>query len=155
MTFNGTSGHPPAALPTCRSPQSPLGLGPLEAAIMTVLWDATGPVTLTHVHKTLDYPWPVTYNTVATVAANLCVKGLATRHIGDGTGQPGMPPWQYRPAQPRAEHIGHLIATLLDQCPPAHRHPRPCPGHHPSQRGCPPASHPHTHNPQRPSLHSQ
>lgn len=95
---------------------SPLGLGPLETAIMQVLWGADGSLIIREIRDRMDYP-PVAYTTVATVTNILCGKGLLRRHLADRAGHPGPPAWRYRAARPASEHIGKLIATLLDHSP--------------------------------------
>ena len=65
----------------------------------------------------MDYHRPVAYPTVATVLGNLCDKGLLCRELCDRTGHPGPGAWWYHAARPEAEHIGELIATLLDHAP--------------------------------------
>jgi len=65
----------------------------------------------------MDYHRPVAYSTVATVIGNLCDKGLARRELGDRAGHPGSGVWWYRAARPQTEHIGELIAAMLDYSP--------------------------------------
>jgi predicted transcriptional regulator len=93
-----------------------LGLGPLEAAIMAVVWrpDSPGWLDVRAISGRLDYPRPLSYTTVSTVAAVLCGKGLLARRRSGRR-------WHYQAARPRDEHIGHLIAALLDAAgdPPA------------------------------------
>jgi len=96
--------------------RSPLGLGPLETAIMQALWRAGGWVTVHHICDSMSYHRPVAYTTVATVTGILCGEGLADRELSR-SGHPGRQAWWYRAAQPQNEHIGALIAALLDQCP--------------------------------------
>lgn len=99
-----------------RGHRSPLGLGPLEAAIMQVLWAADQPLMVREIRERADYP-PVAYTTVSTVASLLCGKGLVLRDLIDPAERPGPPVWQYRAARSASEHIGELIAALLDRSP--------------------------------------
>jgi predicted transcriptional regulator len=94
--------------------RSPLGLGPLETAIMQALWDDGGWVNLPVLRDSMNYHRPVAYTTTATVIGILCGKGLVHRELGDRPKRAGAEVWWYRAAQPQAEHIGNLIATLLD-----------------------------------------
>jgi predicted transcriptional regulator len=103
-----------------------LGLGPLEAAIMAVAWHpGHGWLTIPTIRDWLDYP-PVSYTTVATVVAVLHRKRLLVRS------RTGTSRWKHQAARPLDEHIGHLIAALLDTAPDsgaalacALRHPVP------------------------------
>ena len=64
-------------MPSDRSERrSPLGLGPLETAIMRVMWEADGWLTVRDIRDRMDYT-PVGYTTVASVAGILCEKGPA------------------------------------------------------------------------------
>jgi len=95
---------------------SPLGLGPLETAIMQTLWAAGDGLIIREIRDRMDYP-PVAYTTVATVTSILCGKGLLRRDHIERAGHPGPPAWRYRATRPASEHIGELIATLLDHSP--------------------------------------
>jgi predicted transcriptional regulator len=94
-----------------------LGLGPLEAAIMTVAWQPASHrwLDVRTITGHLDYPKPLTYTTVASVVAILHRKGLLQRRRRDPKR------WEYQAARTRDEHIGDLIAALLDAAhdPPA------------------------------------
>jgi len=96
--------------------RSPLGLGPLETAIMQVMWEADGWLMVRDIRDRMDYA-PVAYTTVAQVASILCEKDLLIRRLGDRTGKPGPSAWWYRAARPMNEHIGELIATLMHYSP--------------------------------------
>jgi predicted transcriptional regulator len=87
-----------------------LGLGPLEAAIMTVAWQPGSPrwLAVPAIRDGLDYPRPLAYTTVSSVAAILAGKRLLRRRRGRGRR------WEYQAARSLDEHIGHLIADLLD-----------------------------------------
>jgi predicted transcriptional regulator len=100
--------------------RTPLGLGPLETAIMRTLWDTVGQwLTVRDIQDRIDYP-PVAYSTVASVTLILCGKGLLYRKLGSPTGSQGSPSWCFRPATTATEHIGGMIATLLDNAPDPH-----------------------------------
>jgi predicted transcriptional regulator len=96
-----------------RERRSPLGLGPLETAIMHVVWQADIWLTIRDIRDRMDYPL-VGYTTVARVATILCDKDLLVRELGEREGKPGPAAWWYRAARPMSEDIGQLIAKLLD-----------------------------------------
>jgi predicted transcriptional regulator len=97
--------------------QSPLGMGPLETAIMHALWNTSEWVNIQGICDSIDYHRPVAYTTVSTVTGILYGKGLVHRMVGHRAGHYGSQPWWYRAAQSQAEHIGDLIAALLDYSP--------------------------------------
>src|SRR6266571_4377082 len=99
-----------------REQRSPLGLGPLETAIMQVMWEADNWLMVRDIRDRMDYA-PVAYTTVAKVTGILYEKDLLVRRLGEREGKPGPPAWWYRAARPMSEHIGDLIATLLDHSP--------------------------------------
>jgi predicted transcriptional regulator len=117
MTPSTNGGQAPASQPSHRQQRSPLGLGPLETAIMHALWNATGWASITGIRDTINYHRPLTHTTVATVAGILCGKGLACRELGRNDGRHGPEVWWYRPARSQDEHIGGLIAALLTHAP--------------------------------------
>jgi len=96
--------------------RSPLGLGPLETAVMRVMWEADRWLMVRDIRDRMTYA-PVAYTTVAQVASILCEKGLLIRRLGDRAGKPGPSAWWYRAARPVSEHIGVLIARLMDYSP--------------------------------------
>jgi predicted transcriptional regulator len=96
--------------------RSPLGLGPLESAIMQVLWEAGGWLRIRDIRDRMDYS-PVAYTTVATVTGVLCEKDLLARRQATPGGTQGKAGWLYCAARPAAEHIGELVAELLDRSP--------------------------------------
>jgi predicted transcriptional regulator len=101
-----------------RATRSALGLGPLETAIMRALWAAGCQLTIRDIRDRMDHPW-VAYTTVATVVTNLYEKGLLARQElsrQESGRHRGAAAW-YSPARPAAEHIGSLIAALLDAAP--------------------------------------
>jgi hypothetical protein len=96
--------------------RSPLGLGPLETAIMQVVWQAGTWLMVRNIRDRMDYA-PVAYTTVAKVVSILVGKDLLVRRLADREGKPGPAAWWYRAARPMSEDIGRLIATLLDYSP--------------------------------------
>jgi predicted transcriptional regulator len=94
------------------------GLGPLETAVMNVMWDVDvdGRLSIREIRDRIDYP-PVSYTTVATAIGNLHTKGLVTRRIGTRAGKPGPLAWWYCAARSASEYAGALIAALLDSSP--------------------------------------
>jgi predicted transcriptional regulator len=96
-----------------REQRSSLGLGPLETAIMHVVWQADGWLMIRDIRDRMDYA-PVAYTTVAKVVGILYAKDLLIRRLGEREGKPGPSAWRYRAARPMDEHIGELIVKLLD-----------------------------------------
>src|SRR6266487_4013910 len=80
-----------------------LGLGPLEAAIMTVMWQADDWLTTREIQDRIDYPTRA-YTSVATVATNLERKGHLRKRRSPAANHPGPRRWQYHAAVPHAEH---------------------------------------------------
>jgi predicted transcriptional regulator len=99
-----------------RERRSPLGLGPLETAIMRVIWESESWLTVHDIRDRIDY-MSAGYTTVAKVAGILHEKGLLVRRMGYRQGRPGPSAWCYRAARPASEYIGELIAMLLDYSP--------------------------------------
>src|SRR5579863_7432745 len=99
-----------------RERRSPLGLGPLETAIMQVAWEADSWLMIRDIRDRMDYG-PVVYTTVARVTGILHKKNLLIRRRDDRAGMPGPSAWWYRTARPMTEQIGELIAKLLDYSP--------------------------------------
>ena len=83
---------------------------------MRVAWEADRWLTVRDIRDRMDYT-PVGYTTVARVADILYKKGLLVRRLAAREGKPGPLAWWYRAARPASEHIGALIATLLDHSP--------------------------------------
>ena len=96
-----------------REQRSPLGLGPLETAIMQVIWDADDWLMVRDIRDRIDYT-PVAYTTVAKVVGILYEKDLLIRRLDSRGGKPGPAAWWYRAARPMNEHIGELIVKLTD-----------------------------------------
>jgi predicted transcriptional regulator len=93
---------------------SPLGLGPMETAIMRVLWqDPHKWLTVRQIQDRMDYP-PTAHPAAGSVVRVLAGKGMLTCRLGDRSDSG---PWQYRAAGPAHEHIGNMIAVLLDHSP--------------------------------------
>jgi predicted transcriptional regulator len=95
--------------PDQREQRSPLGLGPLEAAIMQVMWATDGWLMVRDIRDRMDYA-PVAATTVSKVTGILCRKDLLIRRLEDRAGKPGPVAWWYRAARSMNEHIGELIA---------------------------------------------
>jgi predicted transcriptional regulator len=63
-------------------------LGPLEAEVMDVLWQADGPLSVRQAVERLnaDRASPLAYTTVMTVMSRLAEKGILSRSPGPGRG---------------------------------------------------------------------
>jgi len=83
---------------------------------MQVMWEADHWLMVRDIRDRMNYA-PVTYTTVAQVTRILSEKGLLIRRLGHRTGKPGPAAWWYRAARPMNEHIGELIARLMDYSP--------------------------------------
>lgn len=99
-----------------RERRSPLGLGPLETAIMQVVWEADSWLMIRDIRDRMDYG-PVVYTTVAKITSILHEKNLLIRRRDDRPGKPGPSAWWYRSARSMPEQIGELVAKLLDYSP--------------------------------------
>ena len=82
-------------------------LGPLEAAIMDVLWRATQPVRVRDVLDALAPQRTPAYTTAMTVLDNLHRKGWVVRHM-DGKA------YRYQPAYSREEAAAQAMRDVLD-----------------------------------------
>jgi predicted transcriptional regulator len=96
------------------------GLGPLESAIMTAVWNAAEPLTGRDVYRHLDYRGDAgdipTYTTVATVLAILWRKGLLERAAClPGTG--GRWVWSYQGKVSRESYLAVVVRSALDCTP--------------------------------------
>lgn len=115
------------------------GLGPLESAIMTAVWDAAEPLTVRDVRDRMDYRMAddegPAYTTVMTVITVLWRKGLLSR--GRFLGEGSRKAWWYQARVTREDHLAGLIrgvlacapdpaAVLLRALPPAPGSPRVC-----------------------------
>ena len=83
---------------------------------MQVLWAADDWLMVRDIRDRMDYA-PVGYMTVSKVTSILCEKDLLIRRRDARAGKPGPPAWWYRAARPVSEHIGELIARLMDYSP--------------------------------------
>jgi excisionase family DNA binding protein len=105
---------PPSERPTVNCPVP--GLGPLESAIMTVIWDAAQPLTVRAVRDRLGYrkvdgETPA-YTTVMTVMNILWRKELLTRAKNLQDGDPRA--WWYEPRITRDDQLAAVIRHALD-----------------------------------------
>jgi predicted transcriptional regulator len=82
-------------------------LGELERAIMDVLWETEGPLTVREVSVRLP-DRNLAHTTVMTVLDRLAKKGFARRQR-DGRA------WRYCPAATREAYVAELMLTALDQ----------------------------------------
>lgn len=83
-----------------------LAMGELEAIVMDVLWDASGPLTPGQVHGVLSTDRPLAYTTVMTILARLWRKGRLDRE------QHGRA-FAYRPRQSREAYAAARMEELL------------------------------------------
>lgn len=83
-------------------------LGELEAAVMAVLWDASGPARVREVVDTLAPDRHVAYTTVMTVLDNLHRKGWVLREKQSRA-------YIYRPAWSREEATARALRALLEE----------------------------------------
>ncbi|WP_047871127.1 BlaI/MecI/CopY family transcriptional regulator [Nocardiopsis sp. RV163] len=81
------------------------GLGPLEAAVMEVLWEASGPLAVRQVRERLT-DHATAYTTISTVLENLRRKGWVDRE------QLGRV-WFYRPVRDRSAHAADVMHEAL------------------------------------------
>jgi predicted transcriptional regulator len=93
------------------------GLGPLESAIMTVIWDADQSLSVRVVRERLDYlaadGEEPAYTTVMTVMVILWRKGFLERAKCPGHGSA----WWYEAHISREEHLAAVIRQALDCAP--------------------------------------
>jgi predicted transcriptional regulator len=83
------------------------GLGDLESAIMTVLWEADETLKVRDVLSRLDTGRQLAYTTVLTVLDNLFRKGWVQREL-DGKA------YRYEPALSREEAAARALREVLD-----------------------------------------
>jgi len=92
------------------------GLGPLESAIMTAVWAARRPLTVSHVRERLDYRaghgGEPAYTTVMTVMNILWRKGLLSRAKDLLDGHPRA--WWYEARITREDHLAAVIRHTLE-----------------------------------------
>ena len=84
-----------------------VGLGPLEAAVMDVLWRAEEPMRVHAVLDELAPPRRLAYTTVMTVLDNLHRKGWVVRERDRNA-------YRYYPVRTRAEAAAAGMRRLLD-----------------------------------------
>ena len=80
--------------------------GELEAAVMDILWDRGGWVTVAEVHEVLAAERTLSYNTVLTIMARLHDKGRLQRHR-DGRAH------CYQPVQNREQYTAARMEEVL------------------------------------------
>ncbi len=106
--------EPPSERPAVNCPVP--GLGPLESAIMTLIWGGGQPLTVRHARDRLDYcassgDAPA-YSTVMTVMTILWRKGFLTRVKNLREGNPRA--WWYKARVSREDHLAAIIRQALD-----------------------------------------
>ena len=82
------------------------GIGPLEAEVLDVLWDASGWLTPGEVHEVISIRKELAYTTIMTVLSNLCDKGVLERRR-DGRA------FAYHPVQTREERTASTMTSAL------------------------------------------
>ncbi|MBR8740719.1 BlaI/MecI/CopY family transcriptional regulator [Nocardiopsis sp. MG754419] len=82
------------------------GLGELEAAIMSALWRAEGPLPVRDIRESMVYDRELAYTTVMTVTNILHQKGLLER---EKTGRA----WVYWPRETHAEFTARVMGEVL------------------------------------------
>ena len=89
-----------------------LAMGELEATVMDVMWDATGPLTAGQVHEILSVERSLAYTTVMTILVRLWQKGRLER-------EPRGRAFAYRPVQDReayaASRMGEVLGATKDR----------------------------------------
>lgn len=83
------------------------GIGPLEAEVLDVLWDAAGWLTPGEVHQVLSTRRELAYTTVMTVLSNLWEKDVLERRR-DGRA------FAYHPVQTREERTASTMTKALN-----------------------------------------
>jgi predicted transcriptional regulator len=83
------------------------GLGDLESAVMTVLWEHDEPMKVRDVLDNLDTGKALAYTTVMTVMDNLFRKGWVQREL-DGKA------YLYEPAMSQEEAASRALRDILD-----------------------------------------
>jgi predicted transcriptional regulator len=91
------------------------GLGPLESAIMTAVWAARRPLTVSDARERLDYRasggGEPAYTTVMTVMTILWRKGLLSRAKDLLDGHPRA--WWYEARVTREDHLAAVVRHTL------------------------------------------
>ena len=97
------------------------GLGPLESAVMDVVWRSRQPITGRTCRERLDYQTrdgeEPSYTTVMVILANLRKKRLLTRALCARDGRPGAPAWKYQVRISREEYLAAVIRGALACAP--------------------------------------
>ena len=92
------------------------GLGPLESAIMTAVWTARRPLTVSDARERLDYRTSnggdPAYTTVMTVMNILWRKGLLSRAKDLLDGHPRA--WWYEARVTREDHLAAVVRRTLE-----------------------------------------
>ena len=83
------------------------GMGELEGAVMSALWDGDDWMTPRQVLERLDLDPPVVYSTVMTILRRLWKKGTVTRQRSGKA-------FAYRPVQGQGEQIAGRMTELLE-----------------------------------------
>jgi predicted transcriptional regulator len=95
------------------------GLGPLESAIMTTVWEAGQPLTVQQARERLNYRCSKgnepAYSTVMTVMTILCRKKLLMRARNLRPGHPRA--WWYQARLTREDYLASIIRDALDCSP--------------------------------------
>jgi predicted transcriptional regulator len=95
------------------------GLGPLESAIMTVIWDVGQPLSVRVVRERMDYQSTdgedAAYTTVMTVMVVLWRKGFLDRAKRPGAGRGRA--WWYAARISREDHLATVIRQALTCAP--------------------------------------
>jgi predicted transcriptional regulator len=89
-------------------------LGPLEHAVMRIVWAYAAPITVKQVHEALSADRAVAYTTVMTTMVRLAEKGLLTRasRTVEGRSKRGVA-YHYTSAVSRAELLRTAVEQLL------------------------------------------
>ncbi|MBU8860231.1 MULTISPECIES: BlaI/MecI/CopY family transcriptional regulator [unclassified Micromonospora] len=95
-----------------KDPGNDRPLGPLESAVMNVLWETPGPLTVRQMVDAMA-DRDLAYTTVMTVLDNLHRKGWAERDLAGRA-------YRYRPKASREEHVGQLMAEALSSAADQH-----------------------------------
>ena len=97
------------------------GLGPLESAVMEVMWRAREPITGRTCLNRLDYQTcygeEPSYSAVMLILANLGKKRLLTRVTLAQDGHPGGPAWKYQVQISREDYLAAVIREALACAP--------------------------------------
>jgi predicted transcriptional regulator len=98
------------------------GLGPLESAVMDVMWHAGEPITGRTCRERLDYQTrdgeEPAYTTVMAILVNLKKKRMLARAgLPAQDGHRGGPAWKYEARISREEHLAGVIRDALAYAP--------------------------------------